>query len=134
MRFGRLNILAGALALLIGAIGGLALGATFDRYAVKDGYHVLDLVRFYLREGHSHTMPFALMNLIVGLLIDRLALSDGLKRTCSWLAVAAFILPLALAAKGATGAQPNFPPFGILGALAFIGVMALLAMGAWRTR
>lgn len=66
---------------------------------MKDGYHVLNLVRFYLREGHSHTMPFAPMNPIVGLLIDRLAFGDGLKRTCSWLAVAAFIVPLGLASK-----------------------------------
>jgi hypothetical protein len=134
MKFGRTNIIVGALMLLAGAIGGLALGATFDKYAAKDGYHVLTLTRFYLREGHSHTMPFALMNLIVGLLIDRLALSDRLKRACSWLAVIAFLLPLGLAGKGASGASPDFPPFGILGALAFMGVMVLLALGALRTR
>ena len=26
----------------------------------QDGYHVLSVVRFYLREGHSHGMPVSL--------------------------------------------------------------------------
>jgi len=132
MRFGRINVMAGAVGLLVASLGGLALGATFDRYAARDGYHVLSLVRFYLREGHSHGMPISLLNLIVGMLVDRLALSDGLKRACSWLTVAAFALPLGLAAKGAAGAPADFPPFGILGAVGFIGAVVLLAIGARR--
>jgi len=133
MRFGRVNVLAGALGLLVGSMGGLALGATFDRYATKDGFHLLTLARFYLREGHSHTMPLALLNLSVGLLVDRLALGDVWKRACSWLAVAAFIMPLGLAAKGAAGASPDFPPIGLIGVVGFVGAALLLAIGAWRT-
>jgi hypothetical protein len=130
MRFGRVNVLAGALGLLFGSMGGLALGATFDRYAIKDGFHLLTLTRFFLREGHSHTMPLALLNLSVGLLVDRLALGDAWKRACSWLAVAAFIMPLGLAAKGAA---PDFPPIGMIGVVGFVGAALLLAIGAWHT-
>jgi hypothetical protein len=132
MRFGRANVVAGALGLLVGSLGGLALGATFDRFAVRDGLHALTLARFYLREGHSHTMPISLLNLIVGVLLDRLSLSDGLKRACSWLTVLAFVLPLGLAAKGAAGAPSDFPPVGIIGALAFVGAVLLLIAGSRR--
>jgi hypothetical protein len=132
MRFGRVNVVAGALGLLVGSLGGLALGATFDRFAARDGYHVLTLVRFYLREGHSHGMPISLLNLIVGMLVDRLALSDRLKRACSWLTVAAFVLPLALAAKGAAGAPASFPPFGLVGVAGFVGAVLLLIVGSRR--
>ena len=134
MRFGRVNVLAGALGLLIGSMGGLALGATFDRYATKDGFHLLTLTRFYLREGHSHMMPLALLNLSIGLLVDRLVLGDVWKRACSWLAVAAFVLPLGLAAKGAANATPDFPPIGMVGVVGFVGATLLLAIGAWRIK
>jgi hypothetical protein len=132
MRFGRVNVVAGALGLLVGSLGGLVLGATFDQHAVKDGFHLLTLARFYLREGHSHTMPISLLNLIVGMLLDRLALSDRLKRACSWLTVLALVLPLGLAAKGAAGAPASFPPIGIIGALGFVGAVLLLIVGSRR--
>ncbi len=129
MKFGRLNIAAGAIGLLIGACGGMALGLTFDQYAAKDGYHVLSLIRFYFREGHSHGMPFSLYNILFGLLVDRLALSDKMKKTGSILAVCAFILPLGLFGKALSGASPNFPPFGILGAFALMGSLIIILMG-----
>lgn len=132
MKFGRVNVFAGALGLLLASLGGMALGATFDRYAAKDGFHVLSLVRFYLREGHSHGMPISILNLVVGLLVDRLALSDRLKLACSWLTVAAFALPLGLAAKGAAGAPADFPPFGLLGVAGFVGAVVLLLVGSRR--
>lgn len=132
MRYGRLNIMAGALGLVICAFGGMALGFTFDRFAVQDGNHVLSLTRFYLREGHSHGMPISILNLVVGLLVDRLALSERLKHACSWLAVAAFVLPIGLAAKGASGAAADFPPIGLIGVLGFLGAAVLLMLGARR--
>jgi len=56
---GSLNVALGFAGLILAALGGLALGVTFDRFAVRDGDHVLSLVRCYLREGHSHGMPIA---------------------------------------------------------------------------
>lgn len=132
MRYGRLNIIAGAAGLVICALGGMALGFTFDRFAVQDGNHLLTLTRFYLREGHSHGMPISMLNLVIGLLVDRLALSDRSKRACSWLAVAAFVLPLGLAAKGAAGAAADFPPFGLIGVVGLLGSAVLLIIGARR--
>jgi hypothetical protein len=132
MTHGRTNVVAGGIGLLLCALGGMALGMTFDQYAVKDGAHVLSLTRFYLREGHSHGMPISLLNLVVGLAVDRLALSDRLKRACSWLALAAFLLPLGLAAKGAAGAPASFPPIGLLGVAGFVGAALLLVAGGRR--
>jgi hypothetical protein len=134
MRFGRLNIVVGAVMLLLGALGGLLLGATFDAQSVKDGVHVLPLARFFVREGHSHTMPFALLNLCIGLLVDRLALSDVWKRACSWLAVLAFVLPIGLEIRGLMGAPADFPPIPVLGVVGFIGAVALVAIGMRRAQ
>jgi len=132
MKYGRVNVMAGALGLVICGLGGMALGYTFDKFAVQGGNHLLTLTRFYLREGHSHGMPIAIFNLVVGSLVDRLALSDRAKNVCSWMAVAAFVLPLGLAAKGAAGAAPDFPPFGMIGVLGLLGAATLLFVGARR--
>jgi len=129
MKFGKLNITAGAIGLFVAACGGMALGLTFDQYAVKNGFHELSLVRFYFREGHSHGMPFSLYNILFGLLVDRLSLSDKLKKTGSILAVCAFILPLGLLGKALSGASPNFPPIGVLGAFALMGSLLIILMG-----
>lgn len=60
MKIGKTNVVAGLLAMFIAAVGGLVLGITFDANSVRNGDHILSLVRFYLREGHSHGMPIAM--------------------------------------------------------------------------
>jgi hypothetical protein len=130
MKYGRANIIAGALGLLMAGLGGFALGATFDTYSVKDGNHVISIVRFYLREGHSHGMPISLFNLIVGSFVDRLALSDRLKRICSVLAMLGLVLPVGLALKGASGAAADFPPIGMIGAVGLLTAAGLVLVGA----
>ncbi len=132
MKFGKVNLIAGTTGLLLAALGGMALGATFDQYSIKDGNHILSEVRFYLREGHSHGMPIAMLNLIVGVLVDRLNLSDLLKRITGILAILAFMLPIGLAAKGAAGASPTFPPIGMVGVIGFVGCVVLLLIGSIR--
>lgn len=132
MRYGKLNLIVGFLGLLLAASGGMALGATFDQYAVRGGDHVLSLVRFYLREGHSHGMPISLYNLLIGLLIDRVQLSNGLKWTCSIAAVLGLVLPIGLAAKGAAGAASDFPPIGMIGILGMFISIILMLIGSIR--
>jgi hypothetical protein len=134
MRFGRVNVVAGAAGLLLAGLGGVALGLTFDTYSVKDGSHLLSIVRFYLREGHSHGMPIALFNLVVGSLVDRLGLSDRSKRLCSIAAMVGLVLPLGLALKGASGARSSFPPIGLIGVLGLLTSACLLLVGALRMR
>lgn len=130
MKFGKLNLVAGAIIMLLAGAGGMLLGATFDTNSVKDGYHILSLVRFYLREGHSHSMPFGLYNLIFAFIVDRLALSDLHKRIASITAIAAVLLPLGLLGKGMAGAAPDFPPFGMLGIFAFLASIVYILIGS----
>jgi hypothetical protein len=132
MSYGKLNIVAGFIGLLLAACGGMALGLTFDQFAVRDGDHVLSIMRFYLREGHSHGMPISFYNLFIGLLLDRVQLSHRLRTTCTSFALLAFFLPIGLAAKGAFGAPADFPPIGMIGVLGVLGSAIIMLIGALR--
>ena len=134
MKFGRANVVAGAAGLLLAGLGGMALGLTFDTYSEKEGNHLLSIVRFYLREGHSHGMPIALFNLMVGSLVDRLGLTDRSKRLCSISAIAGLVLPFGLALKGASGAPSSFPPIGLIGDFGMLASVCFLLVGALRMR
>ena len=114
MNIGKWNFVAGSVGLILAAIGGTVLGATFDAYSIKEGNHLLSEVRFYLREGHSHGMPMALLNLIFGLYIDRITLSQRWKKIGSIAALLTFFLPIGLA--------------GILGFFVAAGVLAVGAI------
>jgi hypothetical protein len=133
MKNGKVNIVAGLIGLLLAACGGIALGLTFDKFAVQDGNHVLSIVRFYLREGHSHGMPISFFNLFIGLLLDRVQLSNRMKNACMILALLAFFLPVGLIAKGAAGAPTDFPPIGMIGVLGVLGATFTMLVGAIRT-
>ena len=130
MRIGKWNFVAGSIGLVLAGIGGALLGATFNDNSLKDGYHMLTEARFYLREGHSHGMPMAMLNLIFGLYVDRLTLSALWKKIGSIGALLAFFLPIGLAAQGAAGAPANFPPIGMIGVLGFFAATITLTVGA----
>ena len=132
MNYGKNNIVAGFIGLILAVCGGLVLGLTFDRFAVQDGNHVLSIVRFYLREGHSHGMPISFYNLFIGLLVDRMVLSNGLKKACSILAIFAYFLPIGLVLKGAAGAPSNFPPIVMIGVFAVLATIIIMLIGALR--
>lgn len=129
MKFGKFNIAVGAIGLLFAAIGGMALGLTFDKNAIKDGYHMLNMVRFYFRDAHSHGMTFCFYNLFFGLIIDRMYVSDKIKKVGSFMAACSLILPISLLAKAFAGAPADFPPIGILGAVAFVISIFIILFG-----
>lgn len=129
MKIGKLNIVVGAIGLLLAAAGGMALGMTFDKNAIKDGYHALTTVRFYFRDAHSHGMVFCFYNLIFGLIIDKLSVSDKIKKLGSYMAALSLILPISLLARAFAGAPPDFPPFGIIGAVTFVISIIVILIG-----
>jgi hypothetical protein len=133
MRFGRNNIIAGGIVIFIGAFGGFALGFSIDPYFEK-GFYALPLARFLLKAGHSHGMPFALYNLILGGMIDRLSLSDKLKKWCSTLGILAFVMPAGLILRGLTGGAMTFAPVVLVGALCFLSATGLVIYGALKSR
>lgn len=133
MNQGKTNIVAGFLFMFAAACGGMLLGGTFDAaYAARGGDHVMTMARFFLREGHSHGMPIGMFNIIVGLVIDKLALTTGVKRIASWAAICGILLPIGLAAKGAAGAPASFPPVGLPGVFGMFIAIVVCLIGAVR--
>jgi hypothetical protein len=135
MKLRMANIQFGLTTLFISAcIGGLALGGTFNEQSVQDGNHLLDLARFYLREGHSHGNFISFFNIFVGLLLSNLNLSEKLKKIASYAAMLAIFLPLGLFIKGLMGASEDAPPLGIIGILGMVVALIILIYGAFRTK
>lgn len=129
------NIIFGFTALFFtAAVGGMALGATFNDNSVKEGFHMLSIVRFYLREGHSHGNFMCFFNLFVGIILNNLNLSETLKKVCSYAAMAAIFLPIGLAAKGAAGAPADFPPIGLIGIIGVATSLIILVIGSFKSR
>lgn len=129
MNYGRLNVIAGGIAILIGGIGGFCLGFSMDPYFEK-GFYAIPLARMFIKAGHTHGMPFALYNIIVGLLLGQLVLSDKWKRVCSVLAILAFFMPIGLILRGVTGGAMTFAPVALAGALCFLASAVIIIIGA----
>ena len=128
MNFGRLNIISGGIVIFIAAIGGFALGFTLDPFFEK-GFYALPLGRMLLKAGHTHGMPFALYNIIIGMLVDKLAITDKGKRICSLFTVLAFIMPIGLVLRGLTDGAMTFAPVVLVGALFFLISAAIMIKG-----
>ncbi|RJP85571.1 MAG: hypothetical protein C4518_15850 [Desulfobacteraceae bacterium] len=128
MRQEKINIIAGCAGILIAAAGGLCLGFSMDPYFEK-GFYALPLGRYLLKAGHTHGMPIALYNLIIGSLLPNLELTDTGKKWCSRLAVCAFIMPIGLVLRGITGGAMTFAPVVLAGALCFLSSIVLVMKG-----
>ncbi|MEE8483321.1 MAG: hypothetical protein V3S46_01885 [Nitrospinota bacterium] len=115
--------------ILIGGLGGFILGFTVDPY-FEGGFYAPSLARFLIKAGHSHGMPMAFFNLIVGPLVDRLNLSDKGKKYLSYLTLGSFIMPVGLLLRGFTGGAMTFAPVVLIGALCFLSSAALIAKGS----
>lgn len=129
MTYGRLNIIAGGIVIFLGAAGGFALGFTLDPYFEK-GFYALPLTRFLVKAGHTHGMPFALYNILIGSLVDRLALTDAWKRRCSLAALLAFIMPVGLILRGVDNGAMRLAPVVALGAFCFLASVGIMIKGA----
>lgn len=129
MRSGRINVLAGCAGILLAAAGGICLGFSMDPYFDK-GFYAVPLGRYLLKAGHTHGMPLALYNLIIGSLLENLALTDKARKWCSLLAVLAFIMPVGLVLRGLTGGAMTFAPVVLLGSLCFLASVVMVMKGA----
>lgn len=133
---GARNVKTGLALIALSLVGGLAMSlyAFVPMVAVPDGLKGYDeLPRRLLRLAHIAAVMVPLLNVVGGLVLDRLRLSVGLKELTSFLLLAGAVgLPLALAAQGLSPAAREGhvagPP-----AVATALAMVLLAVGACRT-
>lgn len=133
MKHGRLNIILGAVTIIVAGVGGFALGYTVEHHFIL-GHYSPDLPRFLRKAGHSHGMPMAFYNLIVGGLIDRLELSAGEKTWCSRLAAGALLMPVGLLLRGLDNGALTFAPLALAGGLSLMASAALILKGALAAR
>jgi Zn-dependent membrane protease YugP len=131
MRPQRLNLLLGGIGIVVASLGGFALGIGHAFY-FAEGYYKIDLVRALLKDAHNHGQPFALFNLVVGILLPHLALGARGKAWLSGLAAASLLLPVGLLARGLAGGSMAFAPITFTGGIAFMAAAALIAVGAFR--
>ena len=91
LKFGKGNLIAGWLLALLFFLLGWYLDAK-----IKDPLFS-DTLRTYLRRTHVHGLAFAILNILVGLCVDRSGLGRGAKQLASWVAILGGILfPLGL--------------------------------------
>jgi hypothetical protein len=98
---GRANIAVGLAAMVAAAFGGFALGNNLDPYFAA-GYAQIPLWRYLTKAGHSHGMPFGLINMVVGLLLPRLSCTVRTKRVAAVLTVVSLFLPIGVCLRGLT--------------------------------
>lgn len=133
MNGGRLNVIVGGIVILICSMGGFCLGFSMEAFFEK-GVYAITLPRLLLKAGHTHGMPFALYNLIIGVLLPHLALGDTGKKWCSILSVLSFIMPIGLILRGVTDGAMTFAPVALLGAVFFMSSIILVIIGAVKQR
>lgn len=75
-------------------------------------------------------MPLSLYNILIGSLVDRLALTVMWKRACSFAALGSFIIPVGLILRGATDGAMTFAPVVMIGALCLLISAAIVVKGA----
>ena len=129
MQTGRWNIVVAGSFIFVFALLGFFLGFTMEPYFEK-GFYAMPYARALLKGGHTHGMPLALYNLLVGVLLGRLVLSDQWKKWCSALAMLSFFMPLGLILRGLTNGAMTFAPVAMFGILCFLASAAILIKGA----
>jgi hypothetical protein len=129
MKFGRLNIIVGGVVIFLSTLGGFYLGFTMSHFFER-GFYAIPLGRVLLKAGHTHSMPFAFYNIIIGSLVDRLSLNDKWKKRCSLFTIFSLIMPIGLILRGITDGAMTFAPVVLIGAIFFVGSSAVMIKGA----
>ena len=84
---------------------------------------------FESRLAHVHGNLFALINIAVGLVLDRIPLPKATGRSISWLGIAGLLMPLGILSE----VLFSVPPVLVLvGGIAMVVSMVWLAVAVWR--
>ena len=101
MTTGRFNIILGLVAMTLAGFAGFALGLTLEQY-YQNGYAQITFWRQLTKVGHSHGMPFGMINILFGLIIAHASCSIRLKRIGAIATALALCLPVGVALRGLT--------------------------------
>ena len=101
MTTGRFNIVLGLAAMILAGFTGFALGLTLEKY-FQNGYAQIPYWRQLTKVGHSHGMPFGMINILFGLIIARATCSLRLKRIGAIATALALCLPVGVSLRGLT--------------------------------
>jgi len=126
---GRFNIVLGLVVLIGAAMVGLALGQSLEPY-YKSGYGQIPLWRYLTKAGHTHGMLMGLVNIIFGLLIERSAGSERLKRAGSILAAMAVCVPVGVSLRGITEGAIFAEAIAMAGVLSFISACVVMIIAS----
>lgn len=133
MTTGKWNVYLGLLVMIAAAFGGFALGSTAEPFFAS-GHAEIPFWRFLTRAGHTHGMPFGLINVVVGLLITRLGCSQGLKRSLSLVAALSILLPLGVALRGITHGARFAEALAAVGGFSLVAACLVALVGVARTK
>lgn len=114
MTTGRFNIVVGLVAMILAGFTGFALGLTLEQY-FQNGYAQIPFWRQLTKVGHSHGMPFGMINILFGLIIARATCSTRLKRISAITAALALCLPVGVTLRGLTEGAAWAQSLAILG-------------------
>ncbi len=129
MKYGKLNLTVGAIAILVASLGGIVLGMTYN-HLFDSGSYSINLTRALFKAAHTHGQPLALYNLIFAVLVDRVALADISKRRASLAATISMLLPIGMVLRGATNGSMLFSPVAMTGVFALMVSAGYLLVGS----
>jgi hypothetical protein len=122
---GRFNIYLGLFAMVAAAIAGFALGQTLEPY-YKNGYGQIPLWRYLTKVGHTHGMPFGLINIVFGLLIGRSDCTAFFKRVGAVLTAFSLCLPIGVALRGLTEGAKYAEGIAMIGGFSFLASCVIM--------
>ena len=128
MHSGRLNIRLGIVVMITATFGGFALGNSLDPY-FEHGYAQIPFWRYLMKAGHTHGMPFGLINIVFGMLISRLTCSDRVKTIASILTATAILLPLGVFLRGVSEGAKWAEAIAVIGGFSLLGACVSLLVG-----
>jgi hypothetical protein len=133
---GARNVKAGLLLLALSLVGGLVMSlyAFIPMVRVPEGLvNYDDVPRRLLRLAHVAAVMLPLLNIVLGLLLDRLRLAPAVRELSSFLLLAGAVgLPLGLGAEALLPAAREWHLAGPPAVAVTLGTL-LVAVGAWRT-
>lgn len=124
MKYGRKNLIFAFIYIIFTLTLGVVISFKLqgDPEFAKNGF---GFPRVIMRAAHAHGNLESVLNMIIGLLVDRLKVGDGLKKTISVLIIIGAIFH-----SGMLYIMPAIPVAGnltIIGAVAIIATMLLMA-------